>query len=105
MDAEDIGEGDETEEEDWASMGAAALKARSFGSRTHSGGGLFNYRPRPVHSRTSIRRASRRTSTTSSGIAKSMPPAHTKFSFSEGVGLGDSQEREAVQALLKLGSL
>lgn len=100
----DLGEGDDTDAEDWAGMGAAALKARSFGSRSHSGGGLFNFRPKP-HSRSSFRRIGRRTSSTSSAIAKSVPAAHTKFSFSGGVGVGDSQEREAVEALLRLGSM
>ena len=103
----DLGEGDVTDEEDWAGIGAAALRAKSFSTAT-SGSRL--YQPIAFHSK-SFNRSNRSVSKPAQAVAaKSLPrsaagPVHmADFSFPDGVS-GDSQEREAVEALLKLGSM
>ncbi len=106
---EDLGEGDVTDEEDWASIGAAALRARSLPSsgRVPSGGGHL-YQPIADYSTTSRNRS--RVSGTPA-FAASVPtkaiPVHNTcgFTLPAGVGVNDSQEREAVEALLRLGSM
>ncbi|KAI9717732.1 MAG: hypothetical protein M1812_004461 [Candelaria pacifica] len=96
--------GDETDEEDWASIGAAALRQ---GLHPRSGGGHRNISA-PVYSRD---RGGGRAFPT---LAKSMPMVHnydrahqfSDFSHMEGLGLGsDSQEREAIEALVRLSSV
>ena len=110
--------GDITDEEDWASIGAAALRQGSF----PLSGGLMptNQRYSPHNDPRSRRRTSGKTSTT----AKSMPitnsimynsktqqqqdAARTLMGFSpmpENGFDGDAQDREAVEALLKLSSV
>lgn len=99
---EDLGDGDVTDEEDWAQIGAAALRARSF---PNASGGGRTYNTATVQSK---RRNHRGGGPVSSTLAKSMPatnPVHNiGFSFPDGVG-GDLQERAAVEALLRLGSM
>lgn len=83
--------GDVTDDEDWAAVGAAALRAASYSASGPN-----------------------RNFLSSSGgpsllLAKSVPfrmaPQHNKIDFS-GLGMAsDSQEREAVEALLRLGSV
>ncbi|KAI9758891.1 MAG: DNA-binding proteins Bright/BRCAA1/RBP1 and proteins containing BRIGHT domain [Candelina submexicana] len=96
--------GDETDKEDWATIGAAALRQ---GFHPTSGGGRRNISA-PVFSR------DRGGGRTSSALAKSMPMAHnnyrahqyTSFSHLDGLGVGsDSQEREAIEALVRLSSV
>lgn len=97
---EDWDEGDVTDEEDWAQIGADALRARSF----NSGGGI-------VHNHFAISsRQSQRTGggPISSALAMSVPGRlpiqHIGFTLPEGLG-GDQEERAAVEALLRLGSM
>ena len=109
---------DITDEEDWASIGAAALRQ---GSIPLSGGLMpTNQRYAPHRDPRSRKRITRRTS---SNMAKSMPThkslmynrnqqqqdaAHALLGFSPlpGNGFsGDAQDREAVEALLKLSSV
>lgn len=106
---EDLGEGDVTDEEDWASMGAAALRARSLPSsgRVPSGGGHL-YQPIANYSTTS-RNCSRTSGTPA--FASSVPKKatlvhnHLGYTLPAGVGVNNPQEREAVEALLRLGSM
>jgi hypothetical protein len=104
---QELGEGDITDEEDWASMGAAALRARSLPSsgRMPSGGGRL-YQPIAEYSTTSQKCS--RASGTPAVLPRSIPPLpvhNSGFSASVGVTVNDSREREAVEALLRLGSV
>jgi hypothetical protein len=89
---------DLTDDEDWAALGAAALRQASylapgpgrnfFTSRAYTGG---------FHSGSG---------SSLSALAKSVPPqSQPNFDFSAFGGASDSQEREAVEALLRLGSV
>ncbi|KAE8451288.1 hypothetical protein EG329_004453 [Mollisiaceae sp. DMI_Dod_QoI] len=95
-DPEDI-----TDDEDWAAVGAAALRATSY---SHSGprhtflsSGIYNGGPRSGGGPSLLT------------LAKSVPmPMHTQrpnFDLSAFGMTSDSQEREAVEALLRLGSV
>ncbi|KAJ9315789.1 hypothetical protein DTO271D3_4045 [Paecilomyces variotii] len=99
-DAEDWDEGDVTDEEDWAHIGADALRARSF----NSGGGIVHNNI-AIPSRQPLQRAG---GPVSSALAKSVPGRlpiqHIGFTLPEGLG-GDQEERAAVEALLRLGSM
>jgi hypothetical protein len=106
---EDLGEGDVTDEEDWASIGAAALRARSLPSsgRLPSGGGHL-YQPIADYPTTSRNRsrASGTPAFTNSVPAKAIPVHNTStFPLPAGVQVNNSQEREAIEALLRLGSM
>ena len=105
----DMPEGDETDEEDWASIGAAALRARSLpkDKRLLSGGGHL-YQPVSYISSRS------RSRTPASYLARSAPlrsasiatNTNTTTQLPTGVGdVNDSQERAAIEALLSLGSM
>jgi hypothetical protein len=94
----DWDEADITDEEDWAQMGAAALRARSFPNnaptnhmypkwRNHGSGGGPSY--------STLAKAA-------PGQISIHPPAFS--SFPDGVG-GNVEERAAVEALLQLGSM
>lgn len=91
---------DATDDEDWAAVGAAALRAASysqsaqsmpgqaaFPSRLYNGGGIRSY-----------------SATTGMARTPSFRPGVFDFSAS-GLGQPDKQEREAVEALLSLGSM
>lgn len=102
-------DGDMTDEEDWASIGAAALRARSL-PRASGGGRIYNNNPLlTVHSKSF---KSRGGGPSASALAKSVPTTNlasfnttnNMFSFPDGAE-GDSQERAAVEALLRLGSM
>jgi hypothetical protein len=106
--------GDVTDEEDWRSIGAAALRQGSY-PRT-SGGVRKNSYPTHLAPRAKSRGRSRGPPT--STLAKSMPMRTSKNMYNNhhqqqqppapdfaGFSASDSQEREAVQALLKLGSV
>ena len=103
----DMPEGDETDEEDWASIGAAALRAQSLpkDKRLLAGGGHL-YQP---VSYMSSRARSRKPS---GNLARSVPLRSTlintnkSYQLPEGVGgFDNSQERAAIEALLSLGSM
>ncbi|QPH02152.1 hypothetical protein C2857_006358 [Epichloe festucae Fl1] len=88
---------DVTDDEDWAAMGAAALRAESYPTMaTASSAGALrspNFPPVGVL----------RTVSASSGMAR--PPQPTDLDLSALAGASDAQEREAVEALLRLGSV
>ncbi|PTB46405.1 uncharacterized protein TrAFT101_004140 [Trichoderma asperellum] len=86
---------DVTDDEDWAAVGAAALRADSYpnmasafepglSSNTYSGGGMRTF---PSNFR---------------GVAN---PPQVKIDYSAFPATSDAQEREAVEALLRLGSV
>ncbi|TDZ68203.1 Protein STB3 [Colletotrichum sidae] len=86
---------DATDDEDWAAVGAAALRAESYNNTTaHSVGRSFLstgvYTPSGLRS-------------VSTGMARSHQPL--PFDFSALGATSDAQEREAVEALLRLGSV
>jgi Putative Sin3 binding protein len=100
---EEWNDGDITDEEDWEHIGAAALRARSL----NSGGGLIPNSGPTIHSK---RQPPRRYGggPASSALAKSVPGnihfSPFGFALPDSIG-GDSEERAAVEALLKLGSM
>ena len=102
---EDLGEGDVTDEEDWASIGAEALRARSLpkSPRIPSGGGRI-YQPIASYSV-----APRYRSRTPGVIARSAPSrpilAQRSFSLQPDAGVNTNSERAAIEALLSLGSM
>ena len=106
---QDLGEGDVTDEEDWASIGAEALRARSFPSQAQPmlGGGRL-YQPASY----SYSSAPRYQSPAPPNVAQAAPtrpilghnPTST-FSLPSGLGFNDSQERAAIEALMSLGSM
>lgn len=97
----EMDEGDVTDEEDWQSIGADALRARSLppGSLPNSGGKI--YQPAGYTNST------RYTSRPPLHLAKSMP-AHAlptqNRNYHYPSNVNDSQERAAIEALLSLGS-
>ncbi|KAL9114322.1 MAG: hypothetical protein Q9227_001744 [Pyrenula ochraceoflavens] len=94
-------DGDVTEEEDWAAIGAAALRARSL--PTHSvPRGRSLHQPTLAQNYRKIKLIPRRPSSKARALHSERV---TKFPLSIGVNAGDLQEREAVEALLKLGSM
>jgi hypothetical protein len=109
---EDMGEGDVTDEEDWASIGAEALRARSLpkSPRLPSGGGRI-YQPIASYSIAPSYRAR------SPDIARSMPARHasgiavtihSRLGADAGINKTTpslNPEQDAAQALLSLGSL
>ncbi|KAF6527076.1 hypothetical protein HZS61_010120 [Fusarium oxysporum f. sp. conglutinans] len=88
---------DATDDEDWATMGAAALRAESYpnqaAAQTDHG-----FRSSSVYAPGGLRSFS-----ASSGMAR--PPQTLNIDFSALAGTSDAQEREAVEALLQLGSV
>lgn len=104
---QDLGDGEVTDEEDWASIGAAALRARSLpnNGRTVSGPGrlyqpiaTYSYKPRQ-RSKTPAEMA--HTAPTNPALLNTL----NTFSFPNNAGVNNSQERAAVEALLSLGSM
>lgn len=102
----DMPEGDETDEEDWTSIGPAALRAQSLppDKRLLSGGGHL-YQP------ISYMSSKPRSHTPATGMTRSIP-LRTANTFNSGIqfpngvgGVNDSQERAAIEALLSLGSM
>lgn len=88
---------DATDDEDWAAVGAAALRAESY---PNTAAAQFERGPfsSSVYTTTGVRSFSG-----CSGMARSLQPAHIDFSML--AGPSDAQEREAVEALLRLGSV
>ncbi|KAG6038524.1 hypothetical protein E4U41_004117 [Claviceps citrina] len=88
---------DVTDDEDWAAMGAAALRAESYPTAAAASSSCLLRPPNfaPV--------GGLRTFSVSSGMAR--PPQPVKLDLSALTGASDAQEREAVEALLRLGSV
>ncbi|KAK2592902.1 DNA-binding proteins Bright/BRCAA1/RBP1 and proteins containing BRIGHT domain [Conoideocrella luteorostrata] len=89
---------DVTDDEDWAAMGAAALRAESYPNMVaaQSDGTLRSPNFAPV--------GGLRPFSVSSGMARPPQPT-TNLDLSTLAGASDAQEREAVEALLRLGSV
>ncbi|KAL2370345.1 hypothetical protein BDBG_04971 [Blastomyces gilchristii SLH14081] len=108
----DWDEADATDEEDWAQIGAAALRARSYPSAPGGGADVnnnnshYNYNTYAAGSKSRSRGYGGGPSY--SALTKSVPGGiplqHVDFSFPDGVR-GDIEERAAVEALLQLGSM
>jgi hypothetical protein len=95
-DPEDI-----TDDEDWASVGAAALRAASYSNsaRPPSDRNLLSSR---VHTSNG---GCYRSFSASAGMARAPQFRNLDFSASALAATSDAQEREAVEALLRLGSV
>ncbi|KAF7589311.1 DNA-binding proteins Bright/BRCAA1/RBP1 and proteins containing BRIGHT domain [Aspergillus hancockii] len=93
---EDWGEEDVTDEEDWAQIGAAALRARSL----NGGGGFVN----GLHSSPQLRGGGPASSSLAKSAPRRPPVQQLGFSLPDGM-VGDTEERAAVEALLRLGSM
>lgn len=101
--------GDATDEEDWASIGAEALRARSLPSSAaplprH----LYQPVPIPIYSKASARSRSRGRGTPSTfarSVPKSCLSVHHFTPVALPSGVGGTQEREAIQALMSLGAM
>lgn len=76
---------DVTDEEDWAAIGAAGLRAASYKSAGQPGTFPSRFQP------------------SSSGIARA--PQLSNINFAALAATSDAQEREAIEALLRLGSV
>lgn len=92
---EDWGEEDVTDEEDWAHIGAAALRARSLNATGGfvSGGHLSQ-----------LRGGGPASSSLAKSAPRKIPIQQLGFAVPDGV-VGDKEERAAVEALLRLGSM
>ncbi|KAG5919767.1 hypothetical protein E4U42_006425 [Claviceps africana] len=88
---------DVTDDEDWAAMGAAALRADSYPTVAAATSACALRSPHfpPM--------GGLRSFSVSSGMAR--PPQPTNLDLSALAGASDAQEREAVEALLRLGSV
>lgn len=85
---------DVTDDEDWAEMGAAALRAESYSAPFD---GAFSLDGKILPNTYAGRLQS------FSGMAR--PPQAAGMNFSALPGASDAQEREAIEALLRLGSV
>lgn len=90
---------DATDEEDWAQIGADALRARSL-----NGGGLIGPNNNN-HNNGYHHRAGGPASTTLAKTAPPPPPQQQSSNYSFPDYVGDVEERAAVEALLRLGSM
>ena len=88
---------DMTDDEDWAAMGAAALRAESYPNMAAA---LSDRSVGNIHSFHGLRSFSAGT-----GMARSPQPTNTLNSISATACASDAQEREAIEALLRLGSV
>lgn len=95
---EDWDEGDITDEEDWAQIGAAGLRARSL----NAGGGFMhgNFAAQQPQ----LRGGGPALSSLAKSAPRGIPIQQSRFSFPDGA-IGDMEERAAVEALLRLGSM
>ncbi|GCB22126.1 protein STB3 [Aspergillus awamori] len=96
MQDEDWGEEDITDEEDWAQIGADALRARSL----NASGGFVN----GTHNSPQLRGGGPAASSLAKSAPRRLPVQQHGFTLPEGV-MGDREERAAVEALLRLGSM
>lgn len=90
---DDWGEEDVTDEEDWAQIGADALRARSL-----NGGGFVDPK------RQSMRGGGPAPSNLAKSVPQNVPIQQLGFNLPDGM-VGDREERAAVEALLRLGSM
>ncbi|KAK7428559.1 DNA-binding proteins Bright/BRCAA1/RBP1 and proteins containing BRIGHT domain [Neonectria magnoliae] len=88
---------DATDDEDWATVGAAALRAESYPNMAAA------QNDRGLNSSSVYTPGGLRSFSAGSGMAR--PPLPTNVDFSALAGTSDAQEREAVEALLRLGSV
>ncbi|KAG6006642.1 hypothetical protein E4U54_000134 [Claviceps lovelessii] len=88
---------DVTDDEDWAAMGAAALRAESYQTVAAATSACA------LRSPNFPSLGGLRTFSVSSGMAR--PPQPTNLDLSALAGASDAQEREAIEALLRLGSM
>lgn len=93
---DDWGEEDVTDEEDWAQIGADALRARSLNS-----GSGFAHSKQPS---AALHGGGPASSTLAKSAPNNGPIQQLGFSLPDGV-VGDREERAAVEALLRLGSM
>ena len=105
---EDLGEGDATDEEDWQSIGAEALRARSLpvGARTLPRKGHL-YQPIADYA---IPAKRPRLASYQPATDSLLPPIQTPTFHSHNLNFApttsvNDQDREAVEALLRLGSM
>lgn len=104
---DDLDDGEVTDEEDWQSIGADGLRARSLppgslpNTRIPSGGGRIY---QPIYSYTDKSRMQRPPAHTARSFHAKPMPKNTSTNFNN-MGVNDSQERAAVEALLSLGSM
>ncbi|KAI1772368.1 putative Sin3 binding protein-domain-containing protein [Hypoxylon cercidicola] len=90
---------DATDDEDWAAMGAAALRAASYSSPTEARQGAgTNYLSSRVYNASGFRSFSGNT-----GMLRE--PRLDNIDLDALAASSDAQEREAIQALLQLGSV
>lgn len=82
---------DATDDEDWAAMGAAALRAESYPTLGATDSGI------------KLLFGATRSSSATAGMAPPSQPPNIEFSAM--AAASDAQEREAVEALLRLGSV
>ena len=87
---------DATDDEDWATMGAAALRAESYPSPAAQI--EHGFQPSSAYTPGALRSFS-----ANSGMART--PQTFNMDFSVLAGPSAAQEREAVEALLQLGSV
>ncbi|KAI1630277.1 putative Sin3 binding protein-domain-containing protein [Exophiala viscosa] len=103
---QDLGDGEVTDEEDWGSIGAAALRARSLPNNGRSISGHARlYQPIATFSYKSTQRS--RTPADMAHTAPTNPALNNlnTFSFATNAGVNNSQEQAAIEALLSLGSM
>lgn len=87
---------DMTDDEDWATMGAAALRAESYPNMAAALSDRSVGNSQPFHGLRSF--------SAGTGMARSRQPTST-LNMSVTVRASDAQEREAIEALLRLGSV
>lgn len=88
---------DATDDEDWAAVGAAALRAESYPNMAAAQLG------RERHAANVYTSSGLRSFSASSGMARQ--PRPTNIDFEALAATSDAQEREAIEALLRLGSV
>lgn len=88
---------DQTDDEDWAAIGAAALRAESCPNVAAAQPGASN-RFNNVYTAGGVR-------SFSAAIGMARPPQPANIDFSALAATSDAQERDAVEALLRLGSV
>lgn len=86
---------DMTDDEDWATMGAAALRAESYPNMAAALSARSVDNTRPFQGMRSF----------SAGSGMARAPQTTNIDFSVTAPASDAQEREAIEALLRLGSV
>jgi hypothetical protein len=94
---------DATDDEDWAAVGAAALRAASYQARSNQ-----EQQQSPFNPAYTLGGGGVRSFSTGMARAPQLSPQPPTFNFSAsamGAMASDAQEREAVEALLRLGSM